>query len=76
MEAASSKPGELGEPVKERSGQMGEPAQKRSRSSLEDHENADQEPGSLFLEEGLKKPTVLNKTLADAGAAALSRFQK
>ena len=76
VEAASSKPGELGEPVKERSGQMGEPAQKRSRSSLEDHENADQEPASLFLEEGLKKPTVLNKTLAESGAAALSRFQK
>ena len=75
-EPVKERPAELGEPVKKRPGQMGEPAQKRSRSSLEDCENADQEPCSVFLEEGLKKPAALKKTLAESGAAALNRFQK
>ena len=90
-EPEKKRAGELGEPEKKRPGELGEPEKKRSRSCLEVHEDVIKEvtsappwePSSvsnvkagLILDQGLKKPAALNKTLAEAGAAALDRFQR
>lgn len=75
-EPVKKRSGEMAEPDEERLGEMVEPDKKRSRPSLEGSRDDVQEPRSVFLEEELKKPAILNKTLAETGAAALNRFQK
>lgn len=77
--------GELGEPEKKRSRSSLEVYEDviKEAGGLTVEETPPWEPSvvsnvkaGLILDQALKKPAALNKTLAEAGAAALDRFQK